>query len=130
MVFLADFHAFFGFHGLMQAFRPAAAGHQAAGEFVHNHDFAVLHHIVFVQIEQAVGAQSGHQVVHQGDVGGGIERIAFLQQAHFGEDLLGMFVAGLAEQYGAVFLIHPIIALALFFFLAHQLGGHFIHHQI
>ena len=130
LVFLADFHAFFGFHGLMQAFRPTAAGHQAAGEFVHNHDFAVLHHIVFVQVKQAVGAQSGHQVVHQGDIGGGIKRISFLQQAHFGEDLLGMFMAGFAEQYGAVFLIHPIIALALFFFLAHQLGGHFIHHQI
>ena len=60
LVFALDFHAFFGFYCLVQAFGPAAAGHQTAGEFVYNHDFAFLNHIVLIQMEQAVRAQGGH----------------------------------------------------------------------
>jgi hypothetical protein len=39
--FSAWMHAFLGFHGLVQAFAPAAARHQATGELVHDHDLAV-----------------------------------------------------------------------------------------
>ena len=56
MVFAFDVHAFFGFYRLVQAFRPAAPAHQTAGEFIHNHNFAVLNHIVLVFVKQAVGA--------------------------------------------------------------------------
>ncbi len=40
--FLLDGHAFLGFDGLMQAFGPAPAGLETAGEFVHDDDFIVL----------------------------------------------------------------------------------------
>jgi hypothetical protein len=41
----------------VQAFGPTAAGHQAAGEFVHDHHFAILHHVVLIQMEERMGAQ-------------------------------------------------------------------------
>ena len=54
LVFAFDFYAFFGFNGLVQAFGPAATGHQTACEFVHNHDFTVLNDVVLVFVEQSV----------------------------------------------------------------------------
>jgi hypothetical protein len=37
----------------VQAVGPAPARHQAAGEFVDDDDFAVLHDVVLVAVEQA-----------------------------------------------------------------------------
>ena len=51
LVFAFDFHAFFGFDGLVQAFGPAAAGHQTTCKFVHDDDFAVLDDVVLVFME-------------------------------------------------------------------------------
>ena len=79
LVFAFDFYAFFGFNSLVQAFGPTAAGHQTACEFVHNHDFTVLNDVVLVFVEQGVRAQCSHEVVHQGNIGGRVERIVFLQ---------------------------------------------------
>jgi hypothetical protein len=42
----------------VQAVRPAPARHQAAGEFVDDHHFAVLHHVLLVAVEQVVRAQA------------------------------------------------------------------------
>jgi hypothetical protein len=53
-----DLHAFLGLDGLVQAVGPAPAGHQAAGEFVDDDHFAVLHDVVLVAVEQIVGAQA------------------------------------------------------------------------
>ena len=78
LVFAFDFYAFFGFNGLVQAFGPTAAGHQTACEFVHNHDFAVLNDVVLVFVEQGVRTQCRHEVVHQGNIGGRVERVVFL----------------------------------------------------
>jgi hypothetical protein len=86
LVLVLDAHAFLGFHGLVQAVGPAAARHQAAGEFVDDHHFVVLHHVVLVLVVQHVRAQRGVQVVDQGDVGGVVQRGAFRQQAHLGQD--------------------------------------------
>ena len=72
-------HAFFGFDRLVQAIRPAATGHQTTGEFVHNHDFIILHHVFFVLGVQLVRAQRGKQEMHQRDVLCVVQIRAFLQ---------------------------------------------------
>jgi hypothetical protein len=41
LVFALDLDAFLGFHGLVQTVAPAAARHQAAGEFVDDDDFGL-----------------------------------------------------------------------------------------
>ena len=48
LILALDLDAFLGFHGLVQTIAPAAAGHQAAGEFVDDDDFAVFHHVILV----------------------------------------------------------------------------------
>ncbi len=53
LVLALDLHAFFGFDGLVQAVRPAAAGHLAAGKFVDDHHFAVFHHVIHVVFDRA-----------------------------------------------------------------------------
>ena len=58
LVFGLDGHTFLGFHGLVQAVAPAAAGHEAAREFIDDDDFrvvfAVLHHVVLVANRRSV----------------------------------------------------------------------------
>ncbi len=55
--FTFDGHAFLGFHGLMQAIAPAAAGHEPAGVLVHDHHFVVLHDIFHVELVKAVSLE-------------------------------------------------------------------------
>jgi hypothetical protein len=45
----------------VQAVGPAAAGHQAAGEFVDDDHFAVLHHVVLVAMEQACARSAAYR---------------------------------------------------------------------
>jgi hypothetical protein len=113
-----------GLDGLVQAFGPAAAGHQAAGEFVDDHHFAVLHHVVLILVVQRVGAQGGVEVVDQQDVARIVEAGALGQHAQAAEDLLGVLVALLGEQHrvglevdGVVARLGDVLALA---FLAGQ----------
>ena len=47
-------NAFLGLHGLVQTVRPAAPGHQPAGELVHDEDLAVLHDVLDVFLVQRV----------------------------------------------------------------------------
>ena len=58
---------------LVQAVAPAAARHQAAGELVDDDDFAVLHHVVDVVVEDGVGAQRLVDVVEELHVLGIVE---------------------------------------------------------
>ena len=81
--------------------RPAAAGHQAAGELVDDDDFAVLDHVVQVALEEHVGLQGLLHVVVDLDVVRVVEiaacRAAFrtLSDAFFGEgDAAMLFVDG------------------------------------
>ena len=69
-------------------------------------------------------------MVHQHDVAGGIKRIAFFEQTHLHQNFFGALMTALAQKHGVGFFIHPIIALALFCFLAHKHGGHGVHHLI
>ena len=143
LVFGLDGHAFLGFHGLVQAVAPAAAGHEAAREFIDDDDFravfAVLHHVVLVAVIQVRGAQGGVEVVHQRDVGGVIQRRAFGNEAARGQDALGVFVALFGEidlmglfVHGEVARLDDAFARARigFAFLPGELGGHFVHGQI
>ena len=97
LVLVLDLHAFLGFDGLVQAVRPAAADHQAAGEFVDDDHFAVLDHVLLVAEEQRVGAQRHHQVMHQRDMARIVQRLALGQDAQARQDALGIDVAGFRQ---------------------------------
>ena len=70
-----DLDVFFGFDGLVEAVGVAAAGHEAAGEFVHDDDFAVLDDVVAVtfkdglRFERVFGEVDEGEVVRAVDVG-------------------------------------------------------------
>ncbi len=68
LVLRLDFGVFLGFERLVQAFREAAAGHHAAGEFVDDDDFAGFDDVVLVALEQLVGLQRLVDVMDDGDV--------------------------------------------------------------
>ena len=50
----AHHHVFLRFHRLVQAVRPAPAGHEAAGELVHDEDLPLLHDVVHVLLVEHV----------------------------------------------------------------------------
>ncbi len=52
-----DVDAFLGFDGLVEAVGPLPADHEAAGEFIDDDDFAVLHDVFFVFFVDDVGAE-------------------------------------------------------------------------
>ncbi len=93
----------------MQAIRPAAAGHQASGEFIDDDDFIVVHHILLILEVQRMSPQCRVQVVYQRDIGGVIQGRAFRQQAHAGQYLFGFFVAGFRQQHLMRFFILGVI---------------------
>ena len=102
LVLALDFHAFFGFDGLVQAVRPAPAGHLAAGKFVHNNDLAVFIHIIHVNSVQRVRPQPLVHVMHDFNVGG-VGHIAQAQQA------LALVEALFGESGLAVLFINGVI---------------------
>ena len=105
LVLCLDLHALFGFHRLVQAIAPAATGHQATGELVHDDDLTLLNHIVLVAVVQMLRSQSSVQVVHQRDVGGVIEAGAFRNQAHLCQHCFSLFVALLGQENLVCFFI-------------------------
>ena len=46
LVFLFDLDAFLGLDGLVKSIAPSPARHQAAGELIHDNDFALFDHVV------------------------------------------------------------------------------------
>ncbi len=110
LVFGLNAHTFFGFHSLMQAIAPAAPGHQTACEFVHDDDFAALHHVVLIFVEQVMRFQSRHEVMHQGDVGRLIQRSPFGQQARLLQQLFGLLVPLFGEVDLTPFFVEDEIA--------------------
>ncbi len=100
---------FLGFHRLVQAVAPAAPGHQAARELVHDHDGAVLHHVLHVEVEQRVRAQRLVDVVEElhvlrvvQPVGAGLETV--------GEHLLGLRHPALGQVDRLVLLVDDVVA--------------------
>ena len=55
--FFLDGDVFLGFDGLVEAVRPAATGHFAAGVFIDDDDLVVLDHILDVLFKNAVGLE-------------------------------------------------------------------------
>ena len=110
LVFWLDRHPFLGLDRLMQAFAPAPPAHQASGEFVHDHDFILLHHVVLVAVVQVFGPQRCIQVVHQRDIGRVIEGGTFRDQPHLEQDTLGVLMTLLGQEHLATFFIQGEIA--------------------
>ena len=65
LVLALDLHLLLGLDRLVQAVAPAPARHQAPRELVHDHDLAVLDHVVHVQAEERVRAQRLVDVMEQ-----------------------------------------------------------------
>ena len=116
-----DLHAFLRFDGLMQAVRPATSRHQAAGEFVDDDHFAVLHDVLLVAQVEIVGAQAGVEEVHQRDVGRFVETASGFEQAFLCKDVFGVLVPRLGQQHGVRLLVDPVVARAVFHFAALEL---------
>ena len=68
LVFILDRHTLFGFHRLVQTFRPTPPGHRTTRELIHNDDLIIANDIVHIPLEQHIGAQTSIDVVHQSDV--------------------------------------------------------------
>ena len=60
-----DLHTFLGFHRLVQPITPAATGHEATGELIHNYDLAALHEIILITLEDKMCPQRLLQMTAQ-----------------------------------------------------------------
>ncbi len=107
LVLALDFHAFLGFHGLVEPVAPAPARHQAAGELVDDDDQAVLDHVFDVAPVVRVGAQRLLHVMQQRHVDRVVEA-AGLQAV--GEQPLGVGDAGLGERDRLALLVDRVVA--------------------
>ena len=110
LVLALDVDAFLGLDRLVQAIGPAAAGHEAPGEFVDDHDFAVLHDVVLVAVEQRMRAQRRIEVVHQRNVVRVVEAGTGRDESGLGQDAFRVLVAGLRQQHRVRLFVHPEIA--------------------
>ncbi len=98
LVLRANLHAFLRLDRLVQAIRPAAARHRAAGEFVDDDHFARAHDVFHVALVDRVRAQRRVQVMHEPDVLRVVETLAFAQQPGLGHEPFDGFVAGFGEM--------------------------------
>ena len=139
LVFSLDVHTFLGLYCLVQAIAPATARHEAAGEFVHDHDFAVLHNVVLIAVIKVVGTQGCVQVVHQSDVGRVVNRSTLGDQAMAGQNTLCRLVPLLGQEDLVRLLINgevsglddPFARARIGFpFLAHQQRNHLVHGNV
>ena len=106
LVLFPDAHALFRLDRLMQAVGPAPARHQAAGEFVHDDDFPVLHHVVHVTLEDGVGLQRLVDVVQAADLG------RVVQVAH-AQDALDLGHAVFGQGRGLQLFVDRVIGFTL-----------------
>ena len=67
LVLALNVHTFLGLDPLMQAIGPAPTRHQTTGELIHDHYFAVLHHVVTILEEEMVRTQCLRQLMDQAD---------------------------------------------------------------
>ena len=130
LVFLLNFNAFFGFNGLMQTVGPTASFHQTTGEFVNDNDFAVLNDIVLVFDKERMSTERCIQIVKQHDVRRRIKALAGRQQTHVDHDFFDFLVAGFRKLNGVLLFINPVVAFALFLFLANQHVGDLVDRNV
>ena len=92
LVLFLYLHAFFGFHRLVQAVRPATPGHGSAGKLVYDNNLAIVDDVFHVDVEQVMGTQGRGQVMHQFDVARVVKTLAFLEQTCLAKQLLNLGV--------------------------------------
>ena len=109
LVLALDLHLFLGFHRLVQAVAPAPSRHQPAGELVHDHDAAVLDHVIDVEPEQVVRAQRLVDMVEERHVRRVVEAVRPRHEP-MRELLLHLRHAGLGQRDGLVLLVDDEVA--------------------
>ena len=130
LVLVLDGHPLLGLDGLVQALRPAPAGHGAAREFVDDDHLVVLHDVVHVPLVQGMGAQGGDEVVHEGNVGGIVEALAFLEQPGLEQQLFYMLMPLLGEIDLLGLLVDTVVAGAVLLRLRLELGDQLVDLEI
>ena len=120
LIFLAHLDAFLGLHRLVQAIGPAPSHHGAAGELIDDDDLALTHDVLDVALVQRVRAQRRVQVVHEPDVGGVVQTLAFAQESKLRHQLLDLFMARFGQGGLLGFLIDGVVAGAVLGLLPDQ----------
>ena len=106
LVLLLDLDALLRLDRLVEAFRPAAALHDPAGELVDDLDLAVLDHVVDVALVERLGLQRLDQVVDELDVARVVE-VLDLERA------LDLLDPGLGRRDRLVLLVEEVVVLVL-----------------
>ena len=101
-----DLDALLGLDGLVQALRPAAAFHDAAGELVDDLDLAVDHEVLDADAVERLGAQRLDQVVDHLARAGRVEVLD-------AERLLGLRHALLGRRRGLALLVDLVVLAEL-----------------
>ncbi len=94
-------------HRLVETVAPAPARHQAARELVHDHDAAVLDHVVDVELEDGVRLQGLVDVVEERHVRRVVEAAG---EQPVRQHLLGLRHAALGQRDGLVLLVDEEVA--------------------
>jgi len=84
-----DLDPFLGLDRLVQTVAPAPPGHQPPGEFVDDHDLAVLDHVIDVALEERMGLERLVDVMDEQDVARVVEVIDAEQRLDPGHAFLG-----------------------------------------
>ena len=120
LIFLAHLDAFLGLDRLVQAIGPAPALHGSAGEFIDDDDLALAHDVLHIALVQGVRAQGRVQVMHETDIGGVVQALAFAQQPDLRHQLLDLFMSRFGQGRLLGLLIDRVVAGAVFGFLPGQ----------
>ena len=102
-----DAQAFLGLDGLVEALRPAAAGHLAAGELVDDDDLAVLDDVVAVALVERVRPQRLLEVARQARVGADVVDVGDAEQ------LLDLVDALFGGRDGVLLEVDEVVAALL-----------------
>ncbi|MCG3775497.1 MAG: hypothetical protein JW395_2337 [Nitrospira sp.] len=104
LILVRNLHAFFSFDGLVQAVAPAAARHEAPGEFVHDDDFALFHDIIHVPLVEAIGLEPLDDVMDE------VHMVGIVEIVH-AEQFLDSDVAVLGQRRGLRLFLDRVVLL-------------------
>ena len=125
LVLVLDLHALFGLNGLVQTIGPAPALHCTTSVLIDDDNFAIFNNVVNVAGEQRMGAQRGGDVVHQHNIGRGVQGLTFIHNAFLYQQLFNQHQTTFGQVNLTRFFIHREVAFAgegvrIFFFLTDQ----------
>ena len=110
LVLLLDAYTLLGLDCLVQAVRPTAPGHGAAGEFIDDHHLAVLDDVLHFPVEQRVRAQRGVDVVHEPDVTRVVKAFALVEDTGPGQQRLDALLTLLGQMRLLGLLVDGVVA--------------------